>query len=804
NNNYESRATTSRSASSSTGLLQFLIMGSPIQMLFKGSSPGKRGSIFYLSHDHRFLNKTLRTTELKNSLDRNFPVLIEDVLSSLKFIRLEIANNVHDIWKKLVSAGIPQRCEFFKAKEVEVKYVEAVHAKVHTRLIKTISSMTDFERICMGVDDFVYFNKGSSKCAYLAAGSVLEKVAKGELNSAFAIVRPPGHHAEKDKPMGFCLYNNVAIATQFLLDQKELGINKILIVDSDVHHRNGTQNMFWKDPQVLCFSVHRHEHGTFYPCSDDEEATIIEMETLVFALRYMNSFTKPTPLASQVTINLSSKLPIVVEYKIAEMGYLRCVSSSWSIESEGDNSQSQPWENQSVIKLLLHRIRLPRPYIRGALVERPKRRERYFATLKDNARDIGGSTDIVKNQVASLARSKGLIYLFSYLLLGRLTIYNRSLTMVLSSTYSTPPTRYYSRDALEKMAALVDELATMVHAFCSSTAVLEASSEEGAFKVYDLLQGRTFCSISWSTLFDCLSVYEEKCKQSLQNAGPILLETQEGDAKALVAYLCVLRKVFSFFMAYFSCGNGNPIKRKTWFPDIEPLFKLSYENAPPYLKGSLRDSIATFIHVSPILKDTIWGFLEQYDLPVVVGPQVGQLIDGLSVEARSEHYPSTISFLNLLNSLIAEERDATDSGRRFIGIFRFIYDHAVGPFSQSAYADPSEKWQLGVACLQYFQIGRYRLSGQSILAINTTTELHVVELLKFSVVGLVPLLLKSNSASLLVEDYAACLNLRSEGCQLIEKNSDDPGVLGWNDGFSSLENAGLEAYGHLGWKGDRD
>ncbi|GJS06537.1 histone deacetylase 5 [Tanacetum coccineum] len=56
--------------------------------------------------------------------------------------------------------------------------------------------------------------------AYLAAGSVLEKVAKGELNSAFAIVRPPGHHAEKDKPMGFCLYNNVAIATQFLLDQK--------------------------------------------------------------------------------------------------------------------------------------------------------------------------------------------------------------------------------------------------------------------------------------------------------------------------------------------------------------------------------------------------------------------------------------------------------------------------------------------------------------------------------------------------------------------------------------------------------
>ncbi|GJU94638.1 histone deacetylase 5 [Tanacetum coccineum] len=109
-------------------------------------------------------------------------------------------------------------------------------------------------------------------CSDLAAGYVLqvaEKVAKGELDSAFAIVRPPGHHAEQDQPKGFCLFNNVAIATQFLLDQKELGINKILIVDWDVHHGNGTQKMFWKDPRVLFFSVHRHEHGNFYPYGDD-------------------------------------------------------------------------------------------------------------------------------------------------------------------------------------------------------------------------------------------------------------------------------------------------------------------------------------------------------------------------------------------------------------------------------------------------------------------------------------------------------------------------------------------------------
>ncbi|GJZ48962.1 nuclear pore complex protein NUP205 isoform X2 [Tanacetum coccineum] len=157
------------------------------------------------------------------------------------------------------------------------------------------------------------------------------------------------------------------------------------------------------------------------------------------------------------------------------------------------------------------------------------------------------------------------------------------------------------------------------------------------------------------------------------------------------------------------CGNRNPIERKTWFPDIEPLNL-----------GGLRDSIATFIHVSPILKDTIWGFLEQYDLPVVVGPQVYDMRFELNeVEARSEHYPSTISFLNLLNSLIAEERDATDS------IFRFIYDYAVGPFSQSAYADPSEKWQLGVSCLQYFQmiLSMYDIKEEDIDLVASQSQL---------------------------------------------------------------------------------
>jgi nuclear pore complex protein Nup205 len=116
-------------------------------------------------------------------------------------------------------------------------------------------------------------------------------------------------------------------------------------------------------------------------------------------------------------------------------------------------------------------------------------------------------------------------------------------------------------------------------------------------------------------LFDCLSIYEEKFKESLQSSASVMPEFPEADAQALVSYLAVLQKVVE---------NGNTTERRKWFPDIEPLFKLlSYENVPPFLKGALRNSITAFIKVSPLLKDAIWSYLEQYDLPVVT-PPLGQ------------------------------------------------------------------------------------------------------------------------------------------------------------------------------------
>ena len=98
----------------------------------------------------------------------------------------------------------------------------------------------------------------SYEVALLAAGGVMsaaDAVLKGTVNNAFALVRPPGHHAERDQGMGFCLFNNVAIAARNL--QVKHGLRKVLIVDWDLHHGNGTQSAFYSDSSVLYFSTHQ-------------------------------------------------------------------------------------------------------------------------------------------------------------------------------------------------------------------------------------------------------------------------------------------------------------------------------------------------------------------------------------------------------------------------------------------------------------------------------------------------------------------------------------------------------------------
>jgi len=105
----------------------------------------------------------------------------------------------------------------------------------------------------------------------LAAGGITEavdRVFSGVANNAMVLLRPPGHHAEKDRAMGFCLFNNVAIAARYA--QQNYEVEKVAIIDFDVHHGNGTQHIFESDPTVMYVSLHQYP---FYPGTGSADET---------------------------------------------------------------------------------------------------------------------------------------------------------------------------------------------------------------------------------------------------------------------------------------------------------------------------------------------------------------------------------------------------------------------------------------------------------------------------------------------------------------------------------------------------
>ena len=118
------------------------------------------------------------------------------------------------------------------------------------------------------LDGDTIVSPGSKEATSDAVGSIItaiDGVQNNEFKNAFCAVRPPGHHAEKNKAMGFCIYNNVAVGANYLIDKYKL--NKIAIIDFDVHHGNGTQDIFYNNEKVLYISTHQYP---FYPGSGTE------------------------------------------------------------------------------------------------------------------------------------------------------------------------------------------------------------------------------------------------------------------------------------------------------------------------------------------------------------------------------------------------------------------------------------------------------------------------------------------------------------------------------------------------------
>ncbi|XP_051283118.1 histone deacetylase 4 isoform X3 [Dicentrarchus labrax] len=192
----------------------------------------------------------------------------------------EHAGRIQSIWSRLQETGLRAQCECIRGRKATLEELQTVHSEAHVLLYGTnplrqkldCSITPMFVRLpCGGVgvdSDTIWNEVHSSSAARLAVGSVVElvfKVATRELKNGFAVVRPPGHHAEESTPMGFCYFNSVAIAAKLL--QQRLNVNKILIVDWDVHHGNGTQQAFYDDPNVLYLSIHRYDDGNFFPGS---------------------------------------------------------------------------------------------------------------------------------------------------------------------------------------------------------------------------------------------------------------------------------------------------------------------------------------------------------------------------------------------------------------------------------------------------------------------------------------------------------------------------------------------------------
>jgi acetoin utilization deacetylase AcuC-like enzyme len=144
-------------------------------------------------------------------------------------------------------------------KVIHIKPSRAIYEDV--ALVHTHDYITRIEHFGTGyLDSDTYMSEDSLKAAFYAAGAVTEAVErckKGEIERAFCAVRPPGHHAESDRAMGFCIFNNVAIGVRHA--QQE-GYKKIFIVDFDVHHGNGTQHIFEQNDTIFYFSTHEYPH----------------------------------------------------------------------------------------------------------------------------------------------------------------------------------------------------------------------------------------------------------------------------------------------------------------------------------------------------------------------------------------------------------------------------------------------------------------------------------------------------------------------------------------------------------------
>jgi len=166
--------------------------------------------------------------------------------------KLEKPNRLLDIYNYFENT--PQNFMFYAAKKISEENLKKVHSSFYTEQIKKYSSRDTI----YNYDKDTYINKYTYDVARLAAGGccvLADKIMNNDIDKGFAMVRPPGHHAEVGRAMGFCIFNNIALTAQHLIDNYNL--NRILVIDFDAHHGNGTQEIFYENDKVLFLSIHQ-------------------------------------------------------------------------------------------------------------------------------------------------------------------------------------------------------------------------------------------------------------------------------------------------------------------------------------------------------------------------------------------------------------------------------------------------------------------------------------------------------------------------------------------------------------------
>lgn len=167
-------------------------------------------------------------------------------------------------WQLLQDDGILEELLQVPSSPAPLDAILRVHTHQYVQRLQMLSEQGGGR-----IDADTYVNADSYQAALLAAGGLLnmtDMILDGGVENGFALIRPPGHHALEQRGMGFCLFSNAAIAARWAQDKH--GVNRVLIVDFDVHHGNGTQAIFYDDPSVLFFSTHQFP---FYPGTGDAD-----------------------------------------------------------------------------------------------------------------------------------------------------------------------------------------------------------------------------------------------------------------------------------------------------------------------------------------------------------------------------------------------------------------------------------------------------------------------------------------------------------------------------------------------------